>query len=143
MKCGECTVCCTLLDIPWMDSPAGEPCKYCDKGCTIYATVDDRCSEFKCAYNQMDNVSEKLRPDNCGIIFERIEDDLMFGTVNPNHTEFQFVHGQINAFIQEGINVVLSKEGQPVVYHIDGVKPEDLLSRVYKIARGQNGSSSI
>jgi len=126
-----------------MDSKAGDTCKYCDKGCTIQATKDTRCREYECAYTQINGASEKMRPDNCGVIFEKLEDDLMFGTVNPNHTEFQFIHGQINSFIKEGINVVLSKDGKPVVYHVDGVAPEDLLSRTFKIARGQNGSSSI
>jgi len=136
MKCGECTLCCTLLDIPWMDSPAGESCKYCDKGCTIYDTKDTKCSEFKCAYNQMEFASERMRPDNCGVIFEKLDKDLMFGTVNSKHGDFQFIHGQVNVFIKEGINVVLSKKGQPVVYHTKNTKPEDILSRVYKKARG-------
>jgi len=137
MECGDCTLCCTLLNVPWMDKPAGITCKFCDKGCTIYDTKDKRCSEFKCAYNQMKIVSEKMRPDNCGVIFERLEDDLMFGTINPEHKDFSFINGQIQTFLNEGINVVLSKNGQPITYHLDNVKPEDLLSRVYKIAEGK------
>jgi len=136
MECGECTACCTLLNITWMNSKAGEACKYCDKGCSIQETKDAKCQEYECAYTQMKVASEKMRPDHCGVIFERVEDDLMFGTVNPNHTEFGFINGQIDVFLKEGINVILSKEGQPAVYHVDEASPEDLLSRAYKLARG-------
>lgn len=30
MKCGDCTLCCKLLDISWMNSPVNEYCKECD-----------------------------------------------------------------------------------------------------------------
>jgi len=126
-----------------MDKKAGEACKHCNKGCDIYETVDARCLEFKCAYNQMGAASEKMRPDNCGVIFEKLEDDLMFGTINPNHTDFKFMSGQVDFFLKEGINVVFTKKGQPIVYHLDDVRPEELLSRVHKIAEGKNGNSSI
>jgi len=134
MECGECTLCCTLLDIPWMDSKAGEPCKFCDKGCTIHETKDERCSEYMCAYNQAEIASQKMRPDNCGVIFEKLEDDLMFGTINPEHKDFSFMSGQIDSFLKEGINVVVSKNGKSTTYHLDDVAPESLLTRIYKMA---------
>jgi len=134
MECGSCTLCCTLLNIPWMNSQAGDTCKYCDKGCIIQDTKDDRCREFDCAYTQMSNVSEQMRPDNFGVIFEKLNDDLMFGTVNPKHKDFKYMNGQINAFLEEGINTVLSKSGIPVVFHTNNVTPESLLKRVHKIA---------
>jgi len=134
MECGDCTLCCTLLNIPWMGSPAGEKCKFCKEGCSIHDTKDARCAEYKCAYIQMDKVSEKLRPDNCGVIFEKLDNDLMFGTVNPKHKDFSFMSGQINTFLNQGISTVLVKNGAPVVYHIDNVIPESLLKRVHEIA---------
>jgi len=59
MECGNCTICCKILDIPWMDSPAGEYCKECNEGigCKIYNTAPKDCLGFKCAYNQVDNIS--------------------------------------------------------------------------------------
>ena len=74
MECGGCTLCCKLLNIDWMNSPAGEYCKECEKGvgCKIFDHVPKKCLEFKCAYNQMEKVSIDLRPDNCDVIFERI-----------------------------------------------------------------------
>ena len=77
--------------------------------------------------------SIKLRPDNCGVVFEKVADDIMFGTADPNHKDFRFVDGQIRAFLNEGINVIISKHGQPIVYHLDSVAPEDILNRFSKI----------
>jgi len=134
MKCGNCTLCCTLLKVDKINKPAGVMCKHCSTKCDIYKDRPKACKEFTCAYYQMNKVSERLRPNNCGVIFEKLEDDLMFGIINPNHKDFKYINGQITAFLQEGINVVLSKYGQPVVYHIDNVSPESVLSRVYKIA---------
>ena len=83
----------------------------------------------------MENASELMRPDNIGVVFEKLEDDLMFGSVNPKHEDFKHMNGQIEYFLKEGINTVLMKNGNPIVYHIDDVSPEVLLKRVYEIAR--------
>jgi len=133
MECGSCNLCCILPKLPELNKEAGITCKYLCNTCTIYDNRPDACKEFSCAYHQMDKVSEKLRPDNCGIIFEKLAPDLMFGSVNPTHKDFSFVHGQIQYFLKEGINVVLSNN---ITYHLDNIKPEDLLTRVYKITEG-------
>ena len=43
------------------------------------------------------------------------------------------MQGQITAFLQQGINTVLSKNGIPVVYHLDAVTPESLLKRIHNM----------
>lgn len=134
MECGDCTACCTLLAVSEINKKAGKSCKYCTTKCSIYSTRPLACKEFSCAYHQMNKVSIKLRPDKCGIIFEKLAEDLMFGTVDPKHKDFTFINGQINHFLNEGINIVLSKQGQPIVYHLDNINPEELLTRVHLIA---------
>jgi len=74
-----------------------------------------------------------MRPDNCGVIFEKIYDDLIFGTVNPNHKDFSFMSGQVEHFLKDGINVVVSKNGIPIVYHCDDASPEEILGRLRKV----------
>jgi len=78
-----------------------------------------------------------MRPNNFGVIFEKLDIDLMFGTVDPKHKDFKYLDGQINAFLKEGINVVLFRSGVYTVYHIDNVSPESLLKRIYEIANKQ------
>ena len=141
MECGSCTLCCTLLPVAYFNKPAGVTCKHCSVKCEIHKIRPAVCREYECAYYQMDKVSKKLRPDNCGIIFERLADDIMFGTVNPKHKDFKYVNGQIRHFLKEGLNVVLAKNGQTTTYCLDGVQPENILSRVYKMAEKTNGSS--
>lgn len=58
MECDGCTLCCELLNIPWMDSPPGELCKHCNgTGCDIYDTAPKDCLLYECAYVQMDKAS--------------------------------------------------------------------------------------
>lgn len=109
MECDGCTLCCKLLNIPWMDSPAGEYCRECEPGvgCKIYDHAPKKCLDFYCAYNQMEKVSKNLRPDKCGVIFERY-DDIMFGTIDPEHNQLsKDIVGQIEFFILEGFSIVL------------------------------------
>ena len=72
-KCGECTLCCKLLHIPETNSKPNEYCKYCEinKGCRVYDERPDGCREFQCAWLQMVNVHIDLRPDKCGVLFEK------------------------------------------------------------------------
>ena len=135
MDCGDCTLCCTLCHIEEIDKAAGVACDHCDVGCGIYDDRPNACVEFSCAYHQMKNANIAMRPDNLGVVFEKLADDLMFGSVNPKHKDFKHMNGQIGRFLKEGINTVLVKSGIPLVYHVDSVSPESLLKRVYEIAR--------
>jgi len=133
MECGECTLCCTLCKIPELNKESGTECAHCSTHCDIYEDRPEACKEFSCAYHQVLKANIAMRPDNMGVVFEKLDNDLMFGNVNPKHKDFKNMQGQINAFINEGINVVLAKGGINIVYHIDDVLPETLLSRIHKI----------
>ena len=141
-ECGECTLCCELLYIKELNKPSNTLCTFCDKGCTIHNDKPKECQTFKCAYYQMKKVSIKLRPDNCGVIFEKLEDDLMLGTMNSKHKDFSFVQGQVSFFLKEKINVVLSKQGIPIVYHLDGIPPETILKRIHTL-KNRYGNCSV
>jgi len=136
MECGTCTACCTLLKVDEIFKPAGSTCIHCSTNCDIYDSRPMACKEFSCAYHQMVSVNIAMRPDNIGVIFEKLAPDLMFGTINPKHKDFKHMNGQINAFLKEGINVVVSNNGQTTTYHLDNISPEKVLQRVYKIAEG-------
>jgi len=135
MDCGDCSLCCTLCVVEELDKAAGTACEHCHSGCSIYETRPQSCRDLRCAYHQMEDVSVLMRPDNLGVVFEKLAPDLMFGSINPDHTDFAHMDGQVGAFLGEGINTVLMKNGNPIVFHIDDVSPEALLKRVYEIAR--------
>ena len=111
-KCGECTLCCTVLEIKEVDSKANETCKHCilKKGCKIYDKRPQGCKEFKCMWLQMDNVHEDLRPDKCGVVFEKFTDKVIMGGTMGYMSSI--VPGQIQAFNNEGISVVIVDHSQ-------------------------------
>lgn len=129
-KCGACTVCCVLCAIEELDKRSGETCTHCDKGCVIYESRPQPCRGFSCAYHQAKKVNIALRPDNCGVMFEKLDDDLMVGIIDPDNTPTH-LNGQIQSFMNEGLNVVILNQGQPTVYHQDAVDPTSLTKRIY------------
>ena len=130
MDCGDCTACCTLLDVFWMDAPPDVTCSFCDKGCTIHETKDDRCKEYSCAYHQADKANIAMRPDNCGVIYERVQEDIMFGTMDTQRQKYPNLNAQVKFFLDEGFNVVLARGGTPVVHTLEGGNAQDVLGRL-------------
>lgn len=146
MKCDGCTECCKLLDVPWMNSPAGELCKECDegKGCRIYDTAPKKCLEFSCCYNQMKKVSMDLRPDKCEVVFEKITDDVFIGTLNPDQKKIQdVVKGQIDFFLQEGFSVALfnPKLKTPLIYPAQDYTAEQVWNIIQEETKKRYGSA--
>lgn len=134
MECGECTACCTLLLVPELNKAAGEPCVHLTpKGCSIYEDRPQSCRDLSCAYHMVDNANVAMRPDNSGVVFEKVFDDLMFGTVNPKGKPAPYVQGQIRAFRDEGINTILAKSGVTTMFPLEGVDPTSLMTRLQAV----------
>jgi len=130
MECGTCTLCCTLCAVKDINKIAGDACKYCTDICTIYNERPQGCRDFNCAYVQMPKVNIALRPDNCGVVFEKINDTLVLGMLDPSRKEYPYLKGQIDAFFNSGVNIVLTKSGKPTVYNQEGINPKDLINLV-------------
>jgi len=109
MECGGCTSCCTLLPVEWMDSPAGEACAECDPGvgCRIFSEADPRCRSFACMYRQMPECGDELRPDRCGVVFEKLDEGMVYGTIDPVLGMGQAANQQTAGFQAQGFSVVL------------------------------------
>ena len=61
-RCGECRLCCLVLNVAPLNKPAGTPCQHlCRQGCGIYAERPNACREFECAY-LIGALPAKLRP---------------------------------------------------------------------------------
>lgn len=63
----------------------------------------------------MEKVSEDLRPDKCGMIFERfpLKDDLFIGTQDPDRPMSEVAKKQIAAFNKQGFNVLVQQKNGP------------------------------
>ena len=109
-QCGECTLCCTLLPVKWMDKPAGEDCVHCDGGCLIHETKPAECSDFECSWLQSNVDNDELRPDRCGVVFEKVDDTEFYGNVVPGGKVTEMALSQMRNFIAQGYTVRLSEQ---------------------------------
>ena len=139
MKCDGCTLCCgKLVNTPGV-SPKGEWCQHCTAniGCKVYDDLPNVCKEYKCSYYEAEKCSEDLRPDNCGVIFERFNDEIFIGIVDTARPMSEAANNQIRAFFLQGFSVVLLRENlQPLVF-----KHEE--HNIEKVRCVINGSTSI
>ncbi len=106
-ECGECTLCCKLLETHDVPSEIGVYCRHCDKGCQIYDERPKECRDYQCMWTQMDIVSDELRPDKCGIIFDRISDDVIAARIEEGKKINDLLMAQIEFFKNEGFSVMI------------------------------------
>lgn len=109
-QCDGCTACCTSFRIDWLNKPPNTECIHCDNGCTIHDSKHSECSDFNCAYIQSNVENDSLRPDKCGIIFEKIDDTTFFGTVIKDAKVTDVARRQMSNFVKQGFKVLLSSE---------------------------------
>lgn len=156
MECGECTECCELFEVKSLkatggniietiiiDSPAGDLCNYCDKnvGCKVHEERPKICRDFLCAYAEHERAPIDLRPDRCGIIFEKLDKDLFLGTTRHESTISDYGWRQVEAFNLQGFNVVLTKPNVsvPFIKPVSGQEEFKVLEKFLRIRREANG----
>jgi hypothetical protein len=68
--CGTCTLCCKVLRIDEVESPAGEWCKHCapGKGCRIHPERPDRCRDFYCMWLSQEGLGPEWKPERSKIV---------------------------------------------------------------------------
>lgn len=104
-ECGACTACCDLFPVKWLNKPANEKCVHaCAEGCGIHLAKPSECSDFDCMWLQS-SAPVSLRPDNCGVVFEKLSSRVVFGTVFKPITKE--ANEQAHAFVEQGFSVVL------------------------------------
>lgn len=145
MECGECTLCCELLPVPSINKQAHELCKYCTENkCSIYETRPKECAEFRCAFHQMDRVSIDLRPDKCKVIFEKISDNIFFGTQDPKFEMTEVAKKQIVAFNNQGYSVIIAtKDMQHTIYVSSKHTPLQIYTEFKKYLETKHDSTFI
>lgn len=83
-QCGECTACCTAIEVRALNKPAGETCEHvCEGGCSIYHDRPDACKKAACMWLQglitkiTPNWMQK-RPDMVGCVPFIVDDAVYF-----------------------------------------------------------------
>ena len=108
MKCGECTLCCELFPVKWLNKPPNTICKYCNNGCVIHTTKPKECTNFDCLYI-LHKLKPELRPDKIGIVFEDITTKIYLGTYKISKVwNDPIVKEYIEYLNKKGISVLLS-----------------------------------
>ena len=75
-SCGECTMCCSALEIDEFKKPAGPACMHCASGggCAIYSTRPRLCRDFECEWLTSRTLPPHFRPDRIGTILMEAHD---------------------------------------------------------------------
>ena len=75
-SCGDCTMCCSALEIEEFHKPAGPACAHCAPGggCAIYATRPKLCRDFECEWLTSRTLPRQFRPDRIGAILMEAHD---------------------------------------------------------------------
>jgi hypothetical protein len=131
MKCGNCTMCCLLLQIKETDSRPGIYCQHCEPevGCKIYESRPEPCKIFECSWKQMENAHIDLRPDNCKALFEKWTDNVMVGTTIEKNIS-NLVLNQIDSFRSEGISVLMINHREKIrTYFLAPKHDRDFIKR--------------
>lgn len=68
--CGDCSLCCKVMDVAVMQKPMGFWCRQFRKGarCTIYADRPQVCQDYQCTWTLADPLGEEWRPDRAGFV---------------------------------------------------------------------------
>ena len=82
-------------------------------------------------WTQMDNVAEELRPDKCGIIFDRIGDSVISARIDEDHPMTDFILSQIESFGLEGFSVVVFR-GASMQGHLHKSHTQDYVMDVIR-----------
>jgi hypothetical protein len=145
MECGDCWMCCRVPEVKEIGKSAGERCKnyVIGEGCKIYENRPEECRLFECSYFQMEKAFEGLRPDSCGIMFEKISDNVFFGSIETDLTEM--AKKQIDAFIEQGFSVLVGypNEKNLTLFLAENHTPNMVEKEYKEYIEKRNGSSNL
>ena len=77
-ECGECTLCCKVLEIEALAKPAGSWCPHCKpgRGCLIYPSRPAECRAFSCLWLINDLLGQHWKPSKSRIVLTTSEDGI-------------------------------------------------------------------
>jgi hypothetical protein len=69
-ECGNCTMCCKLIEVREIAKPRNQWCKHCTpkKGCGIYQDRPSTCREWYCGWRTLRFLSDAWFPAKCGMV---------------------------------------------------------------------------
>ncbi len=125
-ECGDCTLCCTVYDIPDLEKKAGHACFNTkgDGGCSVWGLHPQICQDFKCLWLKHDDMSGIWRPDHAGFVL-RLEPNgttlaVDVDPARPNAWRVAHYYEQLKIWSEvmprnEGLVLVYAPEGLYVI----------------------------
>ena len=76
-RCGPCSQCCKVFDVPELQSPAGEWCRHVKRGggCGAYETRPQVCRGFLCQWVLDPSIPHRFRPDLTKVVLSAAGDE--------------------------------------------------------------------
>lgn len=143
-ECGDCTLCCTVLEVPEFQKRPMNCCSHCDKGCSIYHNRPTSCRNFECLWLQGD-LSEAMRPDKVHFCLEKLPNvPVILASIEPgwSHTLGVNTDELISYYIDKGYSVV-GTNGAVLLMEDHSV--DDIWEYIKQSAKelGYNGCSNL
>lgn len=112
--CGDCSLCCKVLEIAELDKPAGPWCAHCREpepgGCGIYMTRPEICRSYVCLWKSDRGMSPRLRPDRVGTVLMEDADTRQYRAVCDPAKPFAWLTPLVFRHL-----VTMAKAGRTVV----------------------------
>lgn len=76
--CGDCTLCCKVMEIEQLGKPAHSWCPHCQPrhGCTIYRERPTECGAFNCLWLLNDLLDDRWKPNKAKLVLTTSEDGI-------------------------------------------------------------------
>lgn len=70
-QCGECTLCCKVVEVEEINKPRGEWCRFSrsHKGCSLYPNHPISCKQYSCMW-LLTNLPDEMRPDRIHAVID-------------------------------------------------------------------------
>ena len=78
-------------------------------------------------WSQMETVSDELRPDKCGILFDRISDTVIAARLEDDKKLNGLLSAQVDYFNQEGFSVVIFRGREKKIFLNDHQTETDVI----------------
>jgi hypothetical protein len=87
-SCGDCAMCCLLLEVPAAHTSADVWCRHVikSKGCAIYQDRPDACRAFRCLWLDTDALGDEWKPNRAKFLL-RTEGTRLCIDMHPDHPE--------------------------------------------------------